>query len=182
MYTEKSRLVIANRKGVYRMRKWIKHVDPNNKYSATYTLGNRDIVLPPEAVISVTRGEQLSMTRLVINGIINQFVMKALTKKEDLLYAELTGQMQGGIGQTLTVWKDMKRMNSFRTTGSHQFARKWFGWVFYRGRVQSYFLTRPHQGTIPSAQEMEKEVKEHGRQFKGGQLVKKATPPQLRSK
>jgi hypothetical protein len=103
--------------------------------------------------------------------------MKALTKNEDLLYAELTGQMQGGIGQTMTVWIDAKSMNKFRTTGSHNFARKFFSWVFYSGKVQSYFLTWEHQGSLPSSEEITAFVKTYGRHFDGGKLVKKANPP-----
>ncbi|MGU3569179.1 hypothetical protein [Paenibacillus sp. D51F] len=156
------------------MRSWMKHEDPNNKYGATFTLGDREIELPSGAVISVTRGEQFNIPRLIINGIVNQFIMKAMPKNEDLLYAELSGQMQGGIGQTLTVWKDGKRMNRFRTSGSHNFARKFFSWVFYSGKVQSYFLTWPHQGALPSSEEITDFVKIHGRHFDGGILIKKA--------
>ncbi|MCI3924717.1 hypothetical protein MO973_31335 [Paenibacillus sp. TRM 82003] len=155
------------------MRTWIRHEDPSNKYGATYTLGNREIELPPGAVVSVTRGEQFNMPRLIINGIINQFIMKALTTNEDLLYAELSGQLQGGTGQTFTVWKDGKRMNRFRTSGSHHFARKFFRWVFYSGRVQSYFLTWPHQGSLPSPEEITYIVKTQGRHYDGGKLTKK---------
>jgi len=162
------------------MKTWVKHEDPNNKYGATFTLGDRSIVLPPGAVISVTRGESFNIPRLIINGIINQFIMKAMTKNEDLLYAELSGQMQGGIGQTLTVWKDGKRMNHFRTKGMHNFARKFFSWVFYSGKVQSYFLTWPHEGVLPSQEEITNFVKTNGRHFDGGKLIKKANPPQLK--
>jgi hypothetical protein len=159
------------------MKTWVKHEDPNNKYGATFTLGDRNIELPPGAVISVTRGELFNIPRLIINGILNQFIMKALTKNEDLLYAELTGQMQGGIGQTMTVWRSAKSMNQFRTSGSHHFARKFFSWVFYSGKVQSYFLTWEHQGALPSSDEITTFVKTYGRHFDGGKMVKKANSP-----
>ncbi|GIP40566.1 hypothetical protein J31TS4_38460 [Paenibacillus sp. J31TS4] len=161
------------------MRTWVKHEDPANKYGATFTLGSREIELPPGAVISVTRGEQFTIPRLILNGVINQFIMKAMPKNEDLLYAELSGQMQGGIGQTVTVWRDGKQMTRFRTSGSHNFGRKFFSWVFYSGKVQSYFLTWPHEGKLPSAEEMTTYVKTYGRHFDGGALKKKATPPPL---
>ncbi|MFD4931445.1 hypothetical protein ACFWMS_21440 [Peribacillus butanolivorans] len=159
------------------MKTWMKHEDPNNKYGATFTLGDRNIMLPPGAVISVTRGELFNIPRLIINGMLNQFIMKALTKNENLLYAELTGQMQGGIGQTITVWRDGKRMNEFRKSGSHNFARRFFSWVFYSGKVQSYFLTWGHQGHLSSAEQIATYVKKYGRHFDGGKLVKKANPP-----
>jgi hypothetical protein len=73
--------------------------------------------LPPGAVISVTRGESFNIPRLIMNGILNQFIMKRMKKNEDLLYAEQTGQLQGGIGQIMTVWKDAKCMNRFRPRG-----------------------------------------------------------------
>ncbi|GGG88605.1 hypothetical protein [Paenibacillus radicis (ex Gao et al. 2016)] len=158
------------------MRKWIKHQDPDNKYGAAFTLGDRSISVPEGAVISVTRGEQFNIPRLLINGAINQFIMKAMIRNEDLLFAELTGQLQGGTGQTLTIWKDSKRMNRFRTSGSHNFARKFFSWVFYSGSVQSYFLTWEYTGPIPSSEHITSYVKTYGRHYDGGKLIKKANP------
>jgi len=159
------------------VRAWVKHADPDNRYGATFTLGYRDIELPRDAVISVTRGESFNIPRLMINGVINEFIMKAMIKNEDLLYAELTGQLQGGVGQTITVWKDGKRMNHFRTSGMHNIARKFFSWVFYSGKVQSYFLSWPHEGVLPSTEEITELVKTYGRHFDGGKLIKKANPP-----
>jgi hypothetical protein len=161
------------------MRKWMKHQDPNNKYGATFTLGDRNIELPPGSVISVTRGEMFNIPRLIVNGILNQFIMKALTNNQDLLYAELTGQLQGGIGQTMTVWRNSQCMNQFRTSGFHNFARTCFSWVFYSGKVQSYFLTWEHQGRLPSPEEITTFTKTYGRHFDGGKLVKKANPPRI---
>ena len=48
------------------MRTWMKHEDPHNKYGATFTLGDRNVILPPGAVISVTRGEMFNIPRLII--------------------------------------------------------------------------------------------------------------------
>lgn len=156
------------------MKTWVKHDDPNNKYGATFTLGDRNATLPTGTVISVTRGEMFNIPRLILNGILNQFIMKALTRNEDSLYAELSGKLQGGIGQTVTVWKDGKRMNRFKTRGFHNFARKFFSWVFYSGKVQSYFFTWEHQGRLPSSEEITRYLKLNGRHFDGGKLVKKA--------
>ncbi|NRF92506.1 hypothetical protein HQN89_15975 [Paenibacillus frigoriresistens] len=158
------------------MKTWTKHEDPTNKYGATFTLGDRNVLLPTGAVISVTRGELFNIPRLMINGLLNQFIMKAMTKNEDLLYAELTVQMQGGVGQTTTVWKDGKRMNKFRTKGFHNFTRRFFSWVFYSGKVQSYFLTWELEGQLPPAEEITTHVKTYGRHFDGGKMVKKADP------
>ncbi|OCA87481.1 hypothetical protein [Pseudobacillus wudalianchiensis] len=155
-------------------REWVKHEDPNNKYGATFTLGNKDIEVPKGAVISVTRGENFNIPRLMINGILNQFIMKALVKNENLLYAELTGQMQGGVGQTMTVWKDPKLMNRFRTKGFHNFSRRFFSWVFYSGNVKSYFHTWKAVGKIPSSAEAKEYVVENGRFYDGGKLVRRA--------
>ncbi|WP_223590016.1 hypothetical protein [Neobacillus bataviensis] len=57
-------------------------------------------------------------------------IMKAMSKNKNLLYAELKGQLDGGIGQTMTVWEAGKDMNSFRTSGMHNFARKSFSCGF----------------------------------------------------
>lgn len=53
------------------MKVWVRHQDPNNKYGATFTLGNRDVELPETAIISVTRGERFNIARMIINGIVN---------------------------------------------------------------------------------------------------------------
>jgi hypothetical protein len=158
------------------MKTWIKHENPTNKYGATFTLGDRNIEFLPGTVISVTRGEAFNIPRLMINSILNRFIMKAMTKNKELLYAELTGQLQGGIGQTVTVWKSSKRMNQFRTSGFHNFARKSFSWVFYSGKVQSYFLTWEHKGYLPSSEALTTFVKTYGRHYDGGKLVQKANP------
>lgn len=158
-------------------RKWVRHADPKNKYGATFTLGHKNIDLPNGAVVSVTRGENFNIPRLIINGILNQFIMKSMVKQDHLLYAELTGQLQGGVGQTLTVWKDSKQMNTFRTKGFHHFSRKFFSWVFYSGRVKAHFLTWTLIDTIPSSDEAADFVKKYGRYYEGGHLIRRATPP-----
>lgn len=160
-------------------RKWVSVRDPEVKYGGTMILGEREVKLPRGAVISVTRGEDLSLPRTIINMILTQFIKKAMTKNDNLLYAELTGRIDGGgMGQTLTVWKSGDRVNAFRVKGRHNFARKFFGWVFYSGKAQAYFLTWKADGVIPTAEEAALIVKEHGRYFDGGKLVKKASPPQ----
>jgi hypothetical protein len=155
-------------------RDWVKHEDPSNRYGASFTLGNRDMPLPEGAVVSVTRGESFNIPRLIINGLLNQFIMKSMRNNPNLLYAELTGQLQGGIGQTLTVWRHGTDMNRFRTEGWHQFSRRFFRWVFYSGNVQAYFYTWKLTGTIPSSEEATAYVKTHGRHYDGGKLVKEA--------
>ncbi|UNK20302.1 hypothetical protein MNQ98_09940 [Paenibacillus sp. N3/727] len=159
------------------MKVWIKHQDPNNKYGAKFTLGDRDTLLPETAIISVTRGERFNIFRIIINGIVNEFVMKQLTKNEKLLYAELSGQLQGGIGQTVTVWKDGSSMNNFRTKGAHKFATQFFAWVFYGGKVQAYFLTWKISNQIPMDHEIEETIKKYGRHFDGGKLIRQAQKP-----
>lgn len=162
------------------MNTWIKHEDKHNKYAATFTLGDSSITLPNDAVISVTRGEAFSFPRLLLNGLLNKFIMRSLTTNSNLLYAELTGQLQGGVGQTLTVWKSGKKMNQFRKGGFHRFALKFFSWVFYSGKVQSYFLTWKHQGFIPTSEEATDMVKKYGRHFDGGKLRRHSSSPFLK--
>lgn len=159
------------------MKVWVKRQDPNNKYGAKFTLGNRDVELPETAIISVTRGERFNITRMIINGIVNEIVKKQLTKNENLLYAELSGQLQGGIGQTVTVWKDASSMNYFRTNGAHKFAKKFFSWVFYSGEVRAYFLTWKTGNRIPLDIEIEGIIKKYGKYFDGGKLIRHAQQP-----
>ncbi|MCE5172349.1 hypothetical protein LQV63_24025 [Paenibacillus profundus] len=163
--------------GVFSMKVWLKHPDPNNKYGAKFTLGDREVQLTETAIISVTRGEKFNIFRIIINGIINEIVKKQLTKNESLLYAELSGELQGGIGQTVTVWKDGKSMNHFKTKGVHKFAMRFFGWVFYSGKVQAYFLTWRISNQIPNDIEIEEVIKKYGRHFDGGKLVRQAQQP-----
>jgi hypothetical protein len=158
---------------------WSKIEDPNNKYGATFTLGDIECKLPDGAVVSVTRGENFNIPRLIINGILNQFIMKALVRNNNLIYAELSGQLQGGIGQTLTVWQSPKQMNQFRTRGFHDFSRRFFKWIFYSGEVQSYFLTWKVGDSIPTSKEAAIIVKEFGRYYDGGKLTRNARPPNV---
>ena len=44
-------------------RRWVRYEDPNNKYGATFTLGNKSVDLPKDAVVSVTRGENFNIPR-----------------------------------------------------------------------------------------------------------------------
>ncbi|MCM3294169.1 hypothetical protein M3661_29155 [Paenibacillus sp. MER 180] len=158
------------------MKVWGKHPDPNNKYGATFTLGESDTDLPENAIISVTRGEKFDFIRIIINGIVNEFVKKQLTKNENLIYAKLSGQLQGGIGQTVTIWRDRESMNRFRAKGAHKFAKRFFSWVFYGGKVEAYFLTWRIR-EIPTEIEIEKTIKEYGRYFVGGKLVRQSKQP-----
>ncbi|MEH7307766.1 hypothetical protein [Neobacillus drentensis] len=77
----------------------------------------------------------------------------------------------------MTVWKVAKDMNSFRTSGIHNIARKFFSWVFYSGKVQSYFLTWKANGYIPTYEESAEIVTIYGRHFDRGKLVRKAQQP-----
>lgn len=161
------------------MKSWKKYENKENKYAATFELGDRTVNLPKGAVISVTRGEAFNLPRLLVNGLLNHFIMKSMINNSNLVYAELTGQLHGGVGQTMTVWKNGMTMNRFRKGGFHNFARKFFGWVFYSGRVQSYFLTWENQGCIPTSVEATAIVKKYGRHFDGGKLKRNSSPPKL---
>jgi hypothetical protein len=159
------------------VREWVKHQDPKNKYGAKFTLGHRNVELPETAIISVTRGGNFNLFRIMLNGSINTFVKKQLLNNENLLYAKLSGQLQGGVGQTVTVWKNGISMNNFRTKGAHKFAKKFFSWVFYSGKVQAYFLTWKIANSIPEENEIKEIVQKYGRHFDGGRLIKHAQQP-----
>jgi hypothetical protein len=158
-------------------RKWMIHRDPNNKFAGIITLGDRNVEVPQDALISITYGENLNLWRLVLNGILNQFVMSQLRKTEGLLYAELTGQLQGGVGQTMTVW-NKKAMPKFRDGGIHRYVMKLFAWVTHSGRVKTYYISYPAHGNIPSAEECTAIIKKYGRFYDGSKLVRKASQPE----
>lgn len=161
------------------MKTWKKYESKENKYAGTFKLSDSTVVLPKGAIISVTRGEYFNFPRLLVNGLLNHFIMKSMINNSNLLYAELTGQLHGGVGQTMTVWKNGKTMNQFRKGGFHHFSLTFFSWVFYSGRVQSYFLTWENQGSIPTSDEATAIVKKYGRHFDGGKLKRKSSPPEL---
>lgn len=62
-------------------------------------------------------------------------------------------------------------MNKFRSNGAHKFAQRFFSWVFYSGKVEAYFYSWRIK-KIPTDMEIEKMIKENGRYFVGGKLVK----------
>lgn len=157
-------------------RTWILHRDPSNPYGGTFTLGDRSVPLPDDAVISLTLGTQFTVWRTLVNSIVSKFVQRQLVKTPHLLYSELVGDLKQGYGLTMSVWSGQAReMARFRDSGAHKFAMKFFSWVFYSGTAQSYFLTFPANGRIPTADEAIALVQAHGRHFDGGKLVRKAT-------
>lgn len=159
------------------MKKWAKLRNPNSAFDAVYVLGDREIELFPGEVISVTRVEGFSLFRMLLNDILNRFVMKAMITNKDLRYAEVAGRRADGISQTVTIWKSGRRMNQFRQNGLHQAARKIFRWVFYSGNVQAYFLTWKYEGPLPPTEEITAFVKTYGRHFDGGKLTRKGSIP-----
>lgn len=158
-------------------RKWIRHMNPENPYAARIVLGDSTIELPEDAVISLTLGEQFSLWRTIVNGLVTVLVQKQLAKNPHLLYSELSGDAKAGNGLTLSVWSGKgRKMGEFRESGAHKFAMRFFSWVFYSGKVQAYFLTFPaNGGRIPTAAEATELCHEYGRHFDGGKLVKKAS-------
>jgi hypothetical protein len=158
-------------------RKWVQVPNPNDKYSGSLVLGDREVELPPDAIISVTRLENMSLWRTILNFLLTLLVMKQMRKNEGLLYAELTGNMKGGGGNTLSVWKS-REMIPFRDSGSHRFSMKFFRWIF-SGKVQSYFLTWKANGHIPTYEEATAIVKKYGKHYDGNSLVRKASRPKI---
>lgn len=150
--------------------------DPANKYGGTFVFGDRMVNLPPDAIVSVTRGERFNLWRLIVNSIANQVVMRQMAKTPGLLYAELTGDATQGSGQTLTVWES-QAMVPFRDSGAHRFSKRFLSWVFFGGKAQAYFLTWKANGRIPTAAEAANLVKAYGRHFDGGRLLQKQGRP-----
>jgi len=144
-------------------------------------LGERPDQLPEHTFISLTRGEGLNLLQLFINQVLTLMVMNQMKKAPGLLYAELKGELKGwkGTGQTMTVW-DGKSMPKFRNGRAHGFAMKFFAWVIHRKNTKTYYLTYSANGNIPSATEVTNIIKEYGKFYNGGKLVRKASPPSFR--
>jgi hypothetical protein len=157
-------------------RKWQFHRDPKNKYAGLLTLGSRAVALPPDAIVSLTRGDRFTMWRSIVNGLVGILVQKQLLKSPGLLYAELHGDAATGSNLTLTVWES-KAMVPFRDSGAHQFAKRFFSWVFFSGATQVYFLTLPASGRIPTIAEGYALARQFGRHVDGGVERRPARPP-----
>jgi hypothetical protein len=140
-------------------------------------LGSKPEKLPEHAYISLTRGEGLTFIQLLFNQLLNLTVMNQMRKTPGLIYAELAGELkQGrGSGQTMTVWEG-KTMTNLRNHGSHAWAMKFFTWVIHRKNTRNYYLTYRSQA-IPTSQDAARIVKEYGKFYDKGALVRKANPP-----
>ncbi|VEF47319.1 Uncharacterised protein [Bacillus freudenreichii] len=161
------------------VKEFVTHKDPDDKFGALITLGDRDIHIPDDALISITLGEQFSVWKTIVNAIVSQFVMKQMKKSKGLLYAEMKGHIKEGYGMTLTVW-EKKAMIPFRNSGAHKFAMKFFSWVFYSGKSHAYFLTYKANGKIPNAEEAYDLVKAYGKFYDGGKLLRTAKSPLIK--
>lgn len=157
-------------------RTWTLHRDPANKYGGMMTFGTRPEQLPPNAIISATRSERFSIGRLILNNILNQFIMRQLAKMEGLVYAELNADMKEGYAQTMLVWTG-KELSTFNKRGAHSFARRFFGWVLLGGKVHLYSLNWAATGSTPTAAEVEAVLKNHGKLHVAGELVRKPSRP-----
>jgi hypothetical protein len=159
--------------------KWKLVKDKKDKMKMSFVLGNRDIALPPDAIISVTRLENMTIWRTILNNVLNLFVMGQLKRKfnkKKLLYAELTGSGKERGGNTLTIWSGVE-MGEFKRSGSHKYAMKFFRWIF-GGQVESYFISWRANGRIPSYEEATIISKQHGRHYSGNKLVSNKTRPE----
>lgn len=157
-------------------RQWITHKDPANKYAARFTLGTREVELPPDAIISLTLGDGFSIGRMIANGVITQFIQRQLLKSAGLIYAELDGDARTGSNLTMSVWSG-KAMTKFRDSGAHKIAKNFFSWIFYSGKTQVYFLTCGAKGRIPTTEEGYALARQFGRHFDGGVEVRATKQP-----
>jgi hypothetical protein len=142
------------------------------------TYGERDLSqLGPDALVTITRSEQLGWFRLLVAAVINQFIMSQMVKRDTVLYAEVVSDLKKLSAQTMTVWKNGREMTEFRNSGAHGKAIQFFHWVFYSGRVQSYVLSYQAKGHIPSVEEAAVIVMQYGRYADGGNVKRPARNP-----
>ena len=155
---------------------FITHKNPDRKYEGFITYGDRDILLPKNALISITLGEKFSVWRTIVNAIVSHFVMKQMKKSSKLLYAEMKGNIKEGYGLTMTVWES-NSMKQFRDNGAHKFAMQFFSWIFYSGNAHAYFLSYKNNGSIPTSIEAYNLVKKYGRFYDNGELIRNRRDP-----
>ena len=155
---------------------FVAHKNPESKYEGLITYGNRDILLPKDALISITLGEKFSIWRTIMNAIVSQFVMKQMKKAPKLLYAEMKGNIKEGYGLTMKVW-EFSSMKQFRDNGAHKFAMRFFSQIFYSGNAHAYFLSYKNKGSIPTSAEAYDLVKKYGRFYDNGKLIRNSSAP-----
>lgn len=158
-------------------RRWERHVEPGQpSWMTILSLGSRDVALPPDAVVSVTFLERLSIWRSIINGIGTLFVMQAMKRNPGLLYAEVRA-LDRGVGYTLSVWEG-RAMVRFRDRGAHGWAMRYLSWVFMGGGARVYFLSWLARGRIPTAAEIPGLVRQYAKCYDDGRLVRPAGRPE----
>lgn len=141
------------------------------------TIGSRDVELPPDAVVSVTRGEHFPGWPYFLNTIGNLIVIRQMLRHPGLLYAELQGMPELSGGQTLSVWRG-REMVQFRDNGAHRWAMTALGWTFYSGETDAYFATFAARGRIPTFEDAGAIALAHGKHTHGGKLVRSASRPE----
>ncbi|MDW0117223.1 hypothetical protein QTL97_09765 [Sporosarcina thermotolerans] len=157
-------------------KKWT--IKKGSEGNGKFVLGKIPERLPQTTFLSLTRGEGLNLFQLFVNQVLTLMIMNQMKKSSGLIYAELSGELKRGRGngQTMTVW-DGKVMSQFRNKSAHGFAMKFFAWVVHRRNTKTYYLTFSANGKIPSATEATNILRECGKFYDGGRLVRKATPP-----
>lgn len=159
------------------VRKWIRHKEPGDPVWKTHmTLGDRNVELPPGALVSVTYLKDLNAFRGILNGLTSLAVMSQMTKTEGLFFAEIYAAEKGR-GHTLTVWAP-KAMVPFRDQKRHGWVMRYMSWIFFGGKCQAYFLTWLAKGRIPTPQEIPPIVFDHAKHYDGGNLVRQASRPE----
>lgn len=143
---------------------------------ALITVGSRPEALPPDAIISITRGEGFSLWAYIINTIGNLFLVPGLARHAGLLYAEMTGLPDQRGGQIVSVWH-AKEMVPYRDRGAHGWVMRRLGWTFFGAKTQAFFLTFKAHGRIPTVAEAEALVKSHGKHYVSGEQVRPASRP-----
>lgn len=152
--------------------------DPNDPYSGHILFGNREDPIPNDSLISITLGENFSIWKTVINGLVSQLVIKQMKKSSGFLHGELKGHLKEGYGLTLSVW-ERTSMVPFRDRGAHKFAMRFFSWIFFSGKSHAYFLTYTSNGLIPTVDEARELVHEFGKFYDGGKFVRQAKRPKF---
>ncbi|GAE36391.1 hypothetical protein [Halalkalibacter akibai] len=129
-----------------------------------------------EFIVSITHAMGLNLARLIPFIIMTNIVRKQVTKNKDILYAEVQGQLEAGVGQTITVWRKGKDMVSFRDSGWHKIALMFFGWTLNGKNVHSYFITYK-TSEIPLGEEAEEIAKTYGTYMHKGEKIRKSNRP-----
>jgi len=134
--------------------------------------------LPAGSVVSITHGIHMKLLQTLVSTLVNHlFILPALKKNGELLYAEGHGDLFSGESLLITVWRG-KGMIEFRDKGAHGWAKDRLTPFVFGQNVTAWFLTyMPKDHRIPTAEKARQLSETFGKMMVNGSFVRSAARP-----